>query len=102
MGITLCEKHGESGIALICPHLRDSLLSGQALPDYVDLRFRITVKDNDHIEIYPLCQDCLQNYCLPKQQEPLLDWEEWFEKLPLEPVCGLCFLDYKTQTPSRS
>jgi hypothetical protein len=75
LGLTVCEKHGEQAIQLVCAEIHSNIDSAACLTDYRE------IFDQEIPEIcYFLCSACFSEY-----------GSHTFEEMPLEPVCGACF-----------
>jgi hypothetical protein len=75
MGLTICEKHVEQGIRLVCAEINSNIVSAARLTDCRE------IFDQEIPEIsYFLCSACFSEY-----------GSHTFEEIPLDPVCGACF-----------
>jgi hypothetical protein len=90
MGVMQCKQHGTQGVSLVCPHVRLALLADTPLTGVREVRLAGDMLDGQSI-VYPLCDLCLDSFGLDHTLIGDLDWETWFERLTLEPVCGQCY-----------
>lgn len=80
MGMIQCREHGRAGIALVCPHVAESLENGNRI-EWLDVRI-----DEMFLPNVPLCFDCHEKWVAsasPSDRELIID--------ALQPVCGKCF-----------
>src|SRR5437016_3436924 len=89
MGKIKCSRHGDQGIMLVCSHAREALLTGGLLSNVLAVRFGGELLHGIDI-IYPLCRRCINDVGLAIEENQVFDWDEWFDRLPLEPVSGVC------------
>jgi hypothetical protein len=99
MGKIICPAHGDSGIALVCPHIRACVLSGKPVAE--------CLKWDCDVEGFALphwfCRRCLDALYAAGLPVSGFKWESIdddemlqgiFEQVGIEgePVCGECFL----------
>ena len=58
MGIMLCEKHGRSGIAAVCSHIRDNVFQGVKVSLYYKIETQF--EDGMHLLSWLICPTCLE------------------------------------------
>jgi hypothetical protein len=92
MGKILCPLHGDQGISLVCPHLRQSITAGLPLENYREFIFGGELLGSYKIT-HPLYGSCATNLGLTEADDSELDWEVWAERMELEPICGACYLE---------
>ena len=96
MGIILCELHGRSEIALVCPHIRELVNSGSKLKDFLELK--VDFADSGIILPHNFCPTCVETYKLPIKTEILSDAASEDYEIALDitqPVCENCLADAK-------
>ena len=98
MGITLCPRHGESGIALVCSHIYSAVTAYSPVTEFEVWRCYIV----DDIEapnwLCPQCLEALRSRGLPdtgfscESEEDGAMLERVFEQVEGvdNPVCGSC------------
>jgi len=98
MGKIICPKHGDSIIALVCSHIRFSVLSGKPVAE--SRKWECQVEDLPLPQWFcPRCLEALSAAGLPPSgfawkstnDDEML--EDVFKKggVKCEPVCGKCF-----------
>ena len=90
MGKIICEKHGEQGIVMTCPHVRQDILMGTAT---IDSLVTATQEIESQVAFYlGYCDTCAKQYGVP------LDGvfpESEFDNRSEQPVCSQCFQVFK-------
>lgn len=93
MGVILCSKHGRRGIALLCPHLEESLRNGALLAKATIVTTELGFQESK-LEA-TLCTACAAAATADgggahRSGDAGLDW---FFELKTEPVCQACLAD---------
>lgn len=108
----LCARHGPSGIALVCSHLRSSVSAGSPLGEYTKWEVLLEVWSFPHW-FCPNCLDALNAAGLPPSGHDCESCDDdhgldqIFETVEgtQEPVCFICFTnasDAKTDQRPRA
>lgn len=93
MGIILCDRHGSSGIVLVCEHIADTVEKEQQLTDSHEVWVRMA--EWMVPQLHALCMECMLRHGVnPKLQ--VLDLEEIDTRLEeslnsLVATCAACF-----------
>ncbi len=69
MGRILCSKHGESGIAFVCSHVRRAVISNEAISEIQYWHFEFTGGIGIELYFCPNCTNELQMHDLPRSGE---------------------------------
>ncbi len=91
MGLTACEIHGYSGIALVCPHVKSLVNMRDTVRNVT--KMRVDMGDVGAVVTYAFCADCAAEYHLPNSIEILADstLDKYEQAVGLaQPVCGSC------------
>ncbi|MEJ7598201.1 MAG: hypothetical protein WKG01_09855 [Kofleriaceae bacterium] len=86
MGRILCQDHGPSGIAFVCPHVRAAVLIGAEPPQRA--RYEIDI-DGDVVLAVLACPQCAIDHQLPATGT--MAWEDYDRAgAPGTAVCAAC------------
>jgi hypothetical protein len=68
MGRCICSRHGESGIAFVCQHLRIAVQANEAIFDIHRWRYHFDYADDAplHYHFCSMCMDELRSHGLPQ------------------------------------
>jgi hypothetical protein len=90
----LCNLHGRSEIAFVCPHILELVDAGLKIKDFVELK--VDVGDAGVAVLYNFCPACAENYKLPPTTEVLSDAASDDHEAAFDitqPVCENCLAD---------
>ncbi|HZF35842.1 MAG TPA: hypothetical protein VE914_18755 [Candidatus Angelobacter sp.] len=95
MGITICQTHGQSFLALVSPMLQSACIESRRISRDQIVAVCFSIFDDDEPEIAWLDSDTAARLEVPVDRT--LEWDEVEKTQPLvdlEPVCGNCFDDW--------
>ena len=92
MGLTICEKHGRSGIALVCKHIHLDVVDGRKIDHLFQLKNRF---DEDYSWECNLCRECQIHYGVASEETSIFCEDDVFDRVATEmvSVCGCCFAE---------
>lgn len=94
MGRMICEIHGITGITLVTSDISKDFLSNDQGPSEEYHQIKVNPFD-DHIVTYCwISSDVADQLGIPVNKILSLDEFDSYRELPLEPVCGECFLEW--------
>lgn len=88
MEVTACHLHGRSGVAFVCPHIRDAIKVRTDLPPWHSYRWTKPLRD---YVVFRLCASCVQQHKLPLPARTLAEHELEPRDIAAEAMCESCF-----------
>ena len=100
MGIVLCTKHGKSGNAHVCSHLRADVLAEKTVREYSAYPLGMEAMEEANLGsywiIFRACPECVNSRSLPVPPRMITEEEQegfYKDRLESESVCINCFME---------
>lgn len=93
MGLIVCEIHGTTGIALVSSDIEKDFVHKVQYPPQKVHQIKVNLFDHPTTFCW-LSSEVAARFNIPLDRILSLDEFDSYGELPLEPVCGECFLEW--------
>jgi hypothetical protein len=93
MALILCEIHGETGAALVSPDIKKVFINRMPNPSQAVHQVKVILFDQPTTFCW-LSSEIVDRFDIPVNRILSEDEFSSYREIPLEPVCGQCFLKW--------